>query len=100
MHGTYFKLRTLNFETFAYNLLGQDPSRVEAIKEKEFLEIVMKAGHEKGGLVVAKRISSDIEEPYSLKDFVQGEKEAPNVSDLWSHFIERQFYPIVAAKYS
>jgi hypothetical protein len=99
VHGTYFKLRTLNFDTLAYNLLGQDPSRVEVIKEKEFLEIVMKAGYEKGGLVVAKRISSNIE-PDSLKDFVQGEKEAPKVSFLWSHFIERQFYPIMAAKYS
>ena len=89
----------MNFDTLAYNLLGQDPSRVEATKEKEFLEIVIKAGHEKGGLVVAKRISSDIK-PDSLQDFVLGEKEAPKVSDLWSHFIERQYYPIVATKYS
>jgi len=73
VHGTYFKLRTLNFDTLAYNLLGQDPSRVETTEEKEFLEIVMKAGHEKGGVVVGKRISSNIE-PGSLKDFVLGEK--------------------------
>jgi hypothetical protein len=99
VHGNYFKLRTLNFETLAYNLLGQDPHRVEATEEKKFLEIVMKAGHEKGGLVVAKRISSNIE-PGSIKDFVKGEEEVPKVSVLWSHFNSGQYYPIVATKYS
>jgi hypothetical protein len=99
MHGTYFKLKTLKFETFAFNLLGQDPHRIETKEEKEFLEIVMKAGHEEGGLVVAKRISSNIE-PGSLKDFVLGEKEIPKVSLLWSNFNSGQYYPIVATKYS
>jgi hypothetical protein len=59
----------------------------------------MKAGHEMGGLVVAKHISSNIE-PGSLKDFVLGEKEIPKVSLLWSHFNSGQYYPIVATKYS
>jgi len=99
VYGTYFKLRTLNFDTLAYNLLGQDPYRIETTEEKEFLEIIMKSGHEKGGVVVARRISSNIE-PGSVKDFVLGEKEIPKVSDLWSHFNSGQYYPIVATKYS
>ena len=45
VHGTYLKLRTLNFDTLAYNLLGQDPSRIETTEEKYFLEIVMRTGH-------------------------------------------------------
>ena len=45
IHGTYFKLRTLNFDTLAYNLLGQDLSRVAATEEKDFRELVMRAGH-------------------------------------------------------
>jgi hypothetical protein len=37
VHGTYFKLRTLNFDALAYSLLGQDPSRIDTTEEKEFL---------------------------------------------------------------